>query len=645
MSTSDRVLAAMAAYDLKQKGNTSEYRANSPFRPGSNSHAFSLTIDGPENGAYFDHVSDERGSLYDLAKRLSIPIPAVAPIETTKRKYTGRDDYARAHGITDWVLETWHWRETELKGRPVLEFPTQTGRRWRFLDGKKPHYISELNYQRCWYGLSPQMIEYLEKTHRLVICNGEVSSIAGQYAGMVAIAVTAGEKEIPSALIDELRGKVNHIETLEIIIATDCDDTGRKAARAMQRQLDEAGFNVRAVDLKLGNGGDLADFCMLHGEDAYKNIVELPALPAPIGGETERTWRFVTIEEVLKAPPIEWLIPRMIPSRGLTVIFGESGTYKSFFALHYGLMISHKQPVVYIASEGETGYRQRLEAWMKKHPERKVNDLTFVMGTLNMFDSDDLYEFAEIAAKYNPCMIVVDTLSMNIGEADTNSGRDMVVFFQACKRLSSNLNCSIVLIHHTNAEGRRATGSQRIKDSVDTMIRLSRVDDMIAVESKKTKDTSPFDTFYLKEVVMQLGYKNSMGEEVTSLVLQPSDMVIRDNDLTDIQADILDAIMIDPSQSFAEIADILETSRNSVSSAIRQLMRKGYIIRSAQGLEITPSGERTMQQGESSESSESSGLHNTIDDDSANSDDSHDSVTQSELFEVVSPQKERYYRN
>ena len=58
-STADKVLSALAHYELRAKSG-GRYTSNSPLRPGSNSHAFSLIINGPEYGAYHDHLVGPR---------------------------------------------------------------------------------------------------------------------------------------------------------------------------------------------------------------------------------------------------------------------------------------------------------------------------------------------------------------------------------------------------------------------------------------------------------------------------------------------------------------------------------------------------------------------------------------------------------
>jgi predicted transcriptional regulator len=298
--------------------------------------------------------------------------------------------------------------------------------------------------------------------------------------------------------------------------------------------------------------------------------------------------------------PIEWLIKGMIPKRGLSIIYGESGTFKSFFALDQALRVGLNHNVIYVAAEGENGYRQRIEAWFKHFGKCKPK-LHFVMGSIDLFQDDELYIFSKEAERRDPRMMVIDTMSMNIGGADTNNGRDMVKVFQSCKRLAKHLNCAIVLVHHTNAEGRRATGSQRIKDSSDTMIRLSRVDDSIAVECKKTKDSSPFKTIYLKEVPVMLGYNDQYGNPRTSLVLMPSAKGIRESTLTELQEKVLSYLVDTPEASQRQLADDIEEKFPSVQSAMKALRKKGYLNREGKEWRVTKEGMQSLGEGEPSE--------------------------------------------
>jgi archaellum biogenesis ATPase FlaH len=600
MSTADEVLRALERYNLKKAG-AGRYQFNSPFRAGADSMTCSLIIEGPEHGAFKDFhpaASPDKGSLYDLAKHLGIALPTSTRIESTKRPYAGLEDYAKAHGIPGDVLRSMNWREVMKDNRPALEYPTHGGLRWRFLDAAKgqPTYKSETGYQRCWYGLGNTLIEKLEAGQPLVLCNGEISTLAARHYGIPAIAMTGGEKaEIPHELMQQLRGMVGHIDGLTVLIAMDCDRAGRTSARGLEQQFRAEGFDARAVDLGLSTGGDLADFAMLHADTALEALLKLHALPAE---QEQGKWHFATIEDVLRLPTIDWLVPRQIPARGLSMIYGASGTYKSFLILDHALKLAQTGTnILYIAAEGEYGYRQRLQAWLKhsRVDASLMQAITFVLGSVDLFDPDDSTEFARVIEQYKPKMIVVDTFAMCSGIADENSARDMLQIVNACKGMSRNLDAVIVIVHHTNAEGKKERGSKVMRNACDTVIRVSLDDSDILIESQKTKDTAPFDSYRLAPLSIELDYKNNIGEQVTSVVLIPAEKMLPGDDLTPLQRKVLEVLSVQPGASLAEIADAVEVdSRGTISKVISVLAKKSLVLVNGMNRELTPQGEKML---------------------------------------------------
>jgi DNA-binding MarR family transcriptional regulator len=651
MTTADKVLQALEPYKLKRE-KPGQYRCNSPFRANSESMTFVVTINGGEHGGFFDfhaEANPKKGSLYELAHHLGIAVPAAVPVASTKRAYSGIEDYAKAHGITGDVLRHWQWRETTYQSRPALEIPTRTGQRWRFLDGEKGKavYKSVEGYRRCWYGLNNFVMGCIEDGSPLVICNGEISTITGQHYLIAAIALTGGEKgEIPDDLLAELKGHMGSHK--RIIIALDCDKAGRAAARGLADQLTGAGYDVTAVDLGLDAGGDLADFCMLYGHEAARHLEKLPALPVEVEGSR---WTFASVDDVLRLPAIEWLIPREIPRRGLTMLYGPSGSFKSFVMLDKSLRLAaNGHNVVYIAAEGEHGYRQRLEAWIAHH-KVKPTKLTFVLGQVDLFDTEDLTQFSQIVNTYKPSMIVVDTFAMCAGEADENNSRDMSRIVQGCKAMSRVIDGVIVIVHHTNAEGRKERGSKILRNSCDTIIRVTKEDDVIVVQSQKTKDTEAFKPYYLSPVIKPLGYKNNIGEDVTSIVLLPADKVERKKGLTEIQKAVLEALAMQPNATFAELQEVAELeTRGAAQRAIKSLVKHGYLrIEPGGSRHLTEEGQQYLESEslESAESAESPTSENVRIADSPDSRDSGDSrfstgVRQPRLLDAFATSTSQY---
>lgn len=277
LSTKDRVLSVLYAYGFKRVsivGAKEEWRGNSPFRPNSDSQAFAVVFDDDEHGAYHDHVSGDKGSLYDLARALNIePNAERKQAEQTKRVYRDLADYAGAHGIPAEAMKGWsdvRVVDDNGKQRPALTFKTPSGERYRFIDGEKPYYkpVAKSGYKACWYGLRSAIEMAKEKNTPIVLCNGEVSTLAAQYHGIPAACVTSGEKAIPPDLLAQL----NEQWQGTVIIAMDCDVTGIEVAQKIKKQL--VNRDALVVDLGLTDGGDLADFARLYTESALTELIK-----------------------------------------------------------------------------------------------------------------------------------------------------------------------------------------------------------------------------------------------------------------------------------------------------------------------------------------------------------------------------------
>lgn len=591
MSTAEKVLGALSPfYPVVSRDGT--IRCNSPFRVGSDSHSFVVKIEDDEHGTFYDHVDEIGGSLYELAAKLGIQTPTNAE-QSTKRAYESVGDYAKAHGIPLSVLTDASWQYQVYQNRPALKFPTKKGHRWRFLDGNAPHYKSVQGYQSCWYGLNQTLLGRLAYGNPLVICNGEISTVVGQFYGLAAACVTSGEKDIPKALVDELKTFTASIQDLSIIVALDCDDKGRKTALAIKNTLIEAGFNsVRAIDMQLSNKGDVADFCMLHGRLEDDTVVtfplralqECPDVKHPFEPKEIQRWEIIHASELDGLPPVEWLIPGEIPKRGLTVLFGPSGTGKSFLALDYALKLAQKSPVVYVAGEGQSGYPGRVKAW-RKHHHTNVGNLYMCMGAVSFMDDNDLSNFIQAVESITskPDIIIVDTLARSMLGADENSSRDMGKFVAACEQVQHYFDCAVMIVHHTNKAGVAERGSGALRGGADSMIKLVDEDDLIRVECAKSKDAREFEPRYMKLLPVDIGAVDRDGNKVMPPVIVDAEKVIQTDadDLTTYQVNVLETLAMsiyEYGASYSELSSSLpEINERTLQRVLSRLKTLDFI--------------------------------------------------------------------
>lgn len=264
-STAANVEAFLRAHNFKQTGQN--WRGNTPGKLGSDSQACVVTIEGPENGAYINFSTGDSGSLYDFCAANGIAKSERVAVENTKRAYRDLADYATAHGAPVEAFTAARWVTQTCDGRPALAFDTENGTRYRFLDGEKPPYKSPHGYESCWYGLKRAVNMAGKTSDPLVLVNGEASTVVCHYHGIPAACVTSGgERKLSDGLLKELRA----VWSGRIVIAFDCDATGKASAEQLRAQLTD--YAVAVVDFGLGDGGDAADWCKLHTSQAMAEL-------------------------------------------------------------------------------------------------------------------------------------------------------------------------------------------------------------------------------------------------------------------------------------------------------------------------------------------------------------------------------------
>ena len=487
MTTADAVLSALQRFNIKEVGE-GKYRSASPYRTGSDSDAFSLTITEGEHGTWFDHVSQTGGSLYGLAKHLGIALPSVAPSTDTKKPQTP-EAYATSHGVALEALKMAGWSVTTHKGRPCFSIATDTGTRYRYLDGAKPFFLSPSGYKQCWYKLDAAIALTKSDGVPLVICNGEPSTIAAQVNGVAAACICAGsEKAMPEALLDHLRTVYDG----EIVVAMDCDATGRKAAATLRTQLRSAGYTVRVVNMGLSDKGDLADYLRLYTAhefyaqtDAYdiEFVTKLPEIHSAADMQKETV------------APVEYIVDDIMTT-GCYILAGAPKSRKSFLALHVAVAVATGTEVFKTFEVKTKCSVLYLDLEMSKNSvHRRLESMNFGDWPRNLyFGFNDAWPNRGILAgadleswlDKDPTirLVIIDVLAQWREPVDPrtpvySSDYDALKQIQ---RIAQRRNITIIVVHHTNKTkiGKddnpfdKISGSTGISGAVDAMWLLTK---------------------------------------------------------------------------------------------------------------------------------------------------------------------------
>lgn len=210
------------------------------------------------------------------------------------------------------------------------------------------------------------------------------------------------------------------------------------------------------------------------------------------------TIRLISADQLRDLPPTEVLGETRFIARGLNVVFGTSGAFKSFYTLDAALTIAQHLPIIYVAAEGSGGLSKRVSAWCE-HNDQPPGQAHFVCEEINLLDSSHVKALIAIATPIKPAVVIFDTLARCIPGGDENSAKDMGLAVRNSAVIQRQLETAIIWIHHTNRAERGERGSGAIRGAADAMIELSaNGDSIIRVSCSKLKDDEPWEVEELR---------------------------------------------------------------------------------------------------------------------------------------------------
>jgi len=240
--------------------------------------------------------------------------------------------------------------------------------------------------------------------------------------------------------------------------------------------------------------------------------------PAEIPHAERRRERVQWIDDYAAnvADPV-WLLPGILPARGTGMLFGPSGSYKSFIALDWASCLAHGHAgqwgappvcndVLYFAGEAPIGTaKQRRPAWLEWRDVQTPHRLAVYPRVPHLSDADgwngvkaDIEEMG-----MTPRLIVIDTMTRLLTGFDENSTKDANSATSFMEELSRFYECFVLAVHHTGKdENRGARGSSAFFANMDTVLSTSKKGSGAYLKVKKHKDAdAPDDPIYLKTKV------------------------------------------------------------------------------------------------------------------------------------------------
>ncbi|WP_368343667.1 AAA family ATPase [Pelagovum sp. HNIBRBA483] len=222
----------------------------------------------------------------------------------------------------------------------------------------------------------------------------------------------------------------------------------------------------------------------------------------------------------------------------ISVVYGDSNTGKSFFALDLATHVAAGQtwfecrttqtPALYIAMEGGRGFASRLWAFQIERAALFAvakEHFTYLPLQLDLHAGDDVEALCAALGDQTFGLVVIDTLAMAMGDGSENEGRDMAALLRGVTKLRDHLQCHIMLVHHSGKDKTRgARGHTSLRAAIDTEIEVTVAGSVCVAKATKQRDLIKGEEvgFCLRPVTVGIDID---GDPITSCVLEPADLV------------------------------------------------------------------------------------------------------------------------
>lgn len=251
----------------------------------------------------------------------------------------------------------------------------------------------------------------------------------------------------------------------------------------------------------------------------------------------QQRFRIFSPSELAARAQPQWLIKGIMPEKSLMMVYGKSGSSKTFAVLdaaaHMGLgkdwngRKTIRGRTIYIAAEGGGAITKRLQALaLALNVELDQLNIGCIVEPPNFLEDGDIDAIILRLREYGPVSLVItDTLAQVTPGSDENASVGMGVAIANAQRIIREIQTAVLLVHHAGKdESRGARGWSGLRAAMDAEFEVRSRGDIKELKVTKMKDGEEGQMFAFRLEQHDVGV-DADGEPINSCTVRYIDYV------------------------------------------------------------------------------------------------------------------------
>ncbi len=501
----------------------------------------SMSVDLP-TGTYYDHEAKQGGGVLDLISR-ELHVDHKKALDWLRDQHL-IDEPSKTNGAAppERKREIASYDYTDEDGNLIFQVVRYEPKTFVQRRKERGRWIYQVRGVRQVPYRLPELVEAIANERTVYISEGEKDVDNLTKLGVIATCNAGGAGKWQADWAEIFRDA-------DVVLLPHNDQAGRDHMAMVGASLVDVARSVRLLTLPgLALKGDVSDWMAAGG--TAEALHELAASAPPFGAQFNSRFgglRWEDIGRFAGAVGYSWLVEDIIPLGEISLVYGDSGTSKSFDMFDMGMCVARGQTfngrtvepglVVYVAAEAGKGFAKRKIAYSIQHELDPAVPLPFYLCTKrpNFFLDDNdaialIEEIKAVAKTYNTPLrlIVIDTLSALAPGMNENASQDVSMVRRRLVMLQEQFEAAVVLVHHKPKGGSTPRGHGSLTADFETTIEFETLQDMKTPEGKtihkatvrKQREGKSGIAWSFTLPVVEVG-KNKWGNPETSCVVHP----------------------------------------------------------------------------------------------------------------------------